>query len=142
MDYFRYEAWQVESSMIFWSLYVDRELPRSLLRLQVEESIADLVPVDQKSLNDARQHWLGERSLEDLPFDSRSWSEADLTSHLHRPVALQRFAEQRFGPGLEESFLGTHGSRDQIVYSLIRCRDAGLLREIWIRLEEGEIPSC
>ena len=27
---------------------------------------------------------------------------------------------------------------DQVIYSLLRVRDAGLARELWIRLEEGE----
>ena len=31
------------------------------------------------------------------------------------------------------------GGRDQVIYSLLRVRDAGLARELWIRLEEGEI---
>ena len=59
--------------------------------------------------------------------------------HVLRPEALRRFAAQRFGPGLEDRFLGFKGGRDQVIYSLIRVRDAGLARELWIRLEEGEI---
>lgn len=137
MDLFRYEAWQIRVEDLLM-LVRRSEVSRSLLRLQVEESIADLVPIDHDQLQEARQRWLGERDLE-TELEKLSWSEADLSLYLHRPMALQRFAEQRFGPGLEESFLGTQGARDQIVYSLIRCRDAALLREIWIRLEEGEI---
>lgn len=136
MNDFRCEAWQISVENLL-TLVRRSGVLRSLVRLQVEESIADLVPADQKLLQVARQSWLGDRDLKSA-LEDRSWSEEDLTSHLHRPLALQRFAEQRFGPGLEESFLGTQGGRDQIVYSLIRCREAGLLREIWIRLEEGE----
>ena len=29
-------------------------------------------------------------------------------------------------------------ARDEVIYSLLRVRDAGLARELWIRLEEGE----
>ena len=32
----------------------------------------------------------------------------------------------------------SQGGRDQVVYSLLRVRDASLARELWIRLEEGE----
>ena len=56
-----------------------------------------------------------------------------------RPESLRRFAAQRFGPGLEDRFLGFKGGRDQVIYSLLRVRDPGLARELWIRLEEGEI---
>ena len=137
MDDFRCEAWHIPVDELL-TLVRRSEVTRSLVRLQVEESIADLVPADQKLLQEARQRWLGNKDLKNA-LEERCWSEEDLTLHLHRPLALQRFAEQRFGPGLEETFLGTQGGRDQIVYSLIRCRDASLLREIWIRLEEGEI---
>ena len=69
----------------------------------------------------------------------KGWTEADLRLHVMRPEALRRFAAQRFGPGLEDRFLGFKGGRDQVIYSLLRVRDAGLARELWIRLEEGEI---
>jgi len=137
MDDFRFEAWQIAVEDLLM-LVRRSNVVRSLLRLQLEESIADLVPIDQDQLQEARQRWLGDGDLQ-AALQNRCWSESDLTLHLHRPVALQRFAEQRFGPGLEESFLGTQGGRDQIIYSLIRCRDAALMREIWIRLEEGEM---
>jgi len=137
MDDFRYESWQIPVKDLLM-LVRRSSVSRSLLRLHVEESIAALVPLDEDQLQESRQRWLGDRDLQ-AALQSRSWSESDLTLHLHRQDALQRFAEQRFGPGLEESFLGTQGGRDQIVYSLIRCRDAALMREIWIRLEEGEM---
>ena len=54
------------------------------------------------------------------------------------PEALRRFAEQRFGPSLEEQFLASRGAHDQIIYSLLRARDPALVRELWIRIEEGE----
>jgi parvulin-like peptidyl-prolyl isomerase len=40
---------------------------------------------------------------------------------------------------LEERFLTGKGERDEIIYSLLRVRDAGLARELWIRIEEQEI---
>ena len=70
--------------------------------------------------------------------EARGWSERDLDLHLQRPEALRRFSKQRFGPGLEDAFLSSRGGRDQVIYSLLRVRDAGLARELWIRLEEGE----
>ena len=67
-----------------------------------------------------------------------NWAESDLDLHLHLPDALQRFASARFSPGLEEDFLSAKGRHDQIMYSLVRARDQGLIQELWIRLEEGE----
>ena len=72
-------------------------------------------------------------------FSKKGWTSADLDLHLRRPEALRRFAHQRFAPGLEDRFLASKGSRDLVIYSLLRVKDYGLARELWIRLEEDEI---
>ena len=108
-----------------------------LLRRDEEESIARLVPVDLQWLSNEKQGFIGERSLVDVLLE-RHWDESDLDLHLHLPEALKRFALARFGPGLEEEFLSAKGRHDQIMYSLVRTRDLGLVQELWIRLEEGE----
>jgi len=113
------------------------ELLPQLLRRQQEERIAACVPLPEAWLQEQRQAFLGEMTLEAL-LDQRGWSADDLDLHLCLPEALQRFARQRFGPGLEEAFLASRGSRDEVIYSLLRVRDAGLAREMWIRLEENE----
>jgi hypothetical protein len=108
-----------------------------LLRRQQEELITHLVPLDPQWLQERRHDHLAGESLEAV-LERHRWSEADLDLHLARPEAMLRFAEQQFGPGLEEAFLAAQGGHDQIIYSLLRVRDAGLARELWIRLEEGE----
>jgi parvulin-like peptidyl-prolyl isomerase len=113
------------------------ELLPQLLRRQEEEAITALVPLPSDWLDEQRQAFVADQPLE-MVLASRSWSEADLDLHLARPEALRRFAQQRFGPGLEEHFLSAQGGHDQIVYSLLRVREAALAQELWIRLEEGE----
>ena len=109
----------------------------SLIRRQEEETIAALIPVDLEWLADKRNEFISDRSLEDVLRENH-WEEADLDLHLHLPEALNKFALSHFGPGLEEEFLSAKGGHDQIVYSLLRSRDQGLVQELWIRLEEGE----
>jgi hypothetical protein len=113
------------------------ELGPQLLRRQQEELITALVPLESEWLESSREAFLAGESL-DSALARRRWSETDLELHLARPEALRRFAEQRFGPGLEEAFLASQGGHDQIIYSMLRVRDTGLARELWIRLEEGE----
>ena len=113
------------------------ELLPKLVRRQQEELILEQVPLPSEWLDEKRQAFLGDQSLLQV-LEARGWSEDDLDLHLCLPEALRRFARQRFGPGLEETFLASRGSRDQVIYSLLRVRDAGLARELWIRLEEGE----
>ena len=108
-----------------------------LVRRQQEELILEQVSLSSQWLDEQRQSFLADQSLEEV-LESRGWSVRDLDLHLQRPEALRRFARQHFGPGLEESFLASHGGRDQVIYSLLRVRDAGLARELWIRLEEEE----
>jgi len=114
------------------------ELTPQLLRRLQEEQIAALVPLDADWLADQRSQLVADASL-DVFLETRGWSEADLDLDLRRPEALLRFARQRFGPGLEERFLEAQGGRDEVIYSLLRVRDPGLARELWIRLEEGEV---
>ena len=113
------------------------DLTPSLVRRRLEEEIIRLVnlPIDfqEKAIAD----FCGDQDQETL-LTAKGWTEIDLQVHVLRPEALRRFAAQRFGPGLEDRFLSL-GGRDQVIYSLLRVRDAGLARELWIRLEEGEI---
>ena len=113
------------------------ELLPQLVRRQQEELIVDQVPLPSEWMEEQRQTFLADQSLAQA-LETRGWSERDLDLHLRRPEALRRFAKQRFGPGLEDTFLASRGGRDQVIYSLLRVCDAGLARELWIRLEEGE----
>ena len=111
-------------------------LPQLLLR-QEEEQVVAVVELADEWLHQQRETWLAGRELPEA-LAEKGWLEADLDLHLSRPEALQRFARQRFGPGLEETFLAARGGHDEIVYSLLRVRDAALAQELWIRLAEGE----
>ncbi len=113
------------------------ELLPQLLRRQEEEAITDLVNLPADWLHERCSAFLGNQDLDSV-LAARQWSRQDLDLHLARPEALRRFALQRFGPGLEELFLSAGGGHDQIVYSLLRVRDAAVAQELWIRLEEGE----
>ena len=86
---------------------------------------------------DTRSRYLNGRPQAEC-LKEKGWTSADLELHLRRPEALSRFAHQRFGPGIEERFLASKGSRDLVIYSLLRVKDYGLARELWIRLEEDE----
>ena len=113
------------------------ELLPKLIRRQQEELIVSNIPFPSDWIDEQRRIFLGDQCLNDV-LHERGWSESDLLTHLCRSEGLRRFARQRFGPGLEDSFLSSRGARDQVIYSLLRVRDAGLARELWIRLEENE----
>ena len=119
------------------SLVKRLELTHSLIRRHQEQLIVDLIDFDDDFLQSESNKTLADISLESFLQD-KGWSELDFKYHVLRPHALLRFAEHRFGPGLEEQFLSAKGGHDQVIYSLLRVKDYGLAQELWIRLEEGE----
>lgn len=120
-----------------YQLVVRMELLPKLVRRQQEEELIRIVPIESNYLETEKCKFLADRPLDQV-LSLHGWSEQDLEINILRPEALRRFAEQRFGPGLEESFLSAGGLHDEVIYSLIRVRDSGLAQEYWIRLEEGE----
>ena len=114
------------------------QLTSSLVRRHLEEEITRLVNLPSDFLEKALADFCGDQDKDSL-LTQKGWTESDLELHVLRPEALRRFAAQRFGPGLEDRFLAFKGGRDQVIYSLLRVRDSGLARELWIRLEENEI---
>ena len=119
------------------SLVRRMELEPKLLRRHLEEQIIELVPLDDAWLDENRIKLLDGRSQDDFLLE-KGWTISDFQLYLRRAEALRRFAHQRFAPGLEERFLASKGSRDLVIYSLLRVKDYGLARELWIRLEEDE----
>ncbi|MCP9775648.1 peptidylprolyl isomerase [Cyanobium sp. WAJ14-Wanaka] len=113
------------------------ELLPQLVRRQQEEAIINCVDLPQDWIDAQRQELLGDQDLEAY-LRAKGWHSTDLDLQLCRAEALRRFASQLFGPGLEEAFLACQGSRDEVIYSLLRVSDAALAHELWIRLEEQE----
>jgi len=62
----------------------------------------------------------------------------DLLWQLSLPQRIQRHAERQFAPRAEQHFLTRKTELDQVVYSLLRVQDAGLARELYLRIDSGE----
>ena len=63
----------------------------------------------------------------------------DLETESLREKALFAFAQDHFGSEIEDIFLRQKHDLDQVLYSLLRVRDLGLARELWIQISESEI---
>ncbi len=113
------------------------ELLPQLYRRQQEEQVTCIVPVPVEWLDKARADFLKGRDLDDY-LKKQGWSKEDLDLNLSRPEALRMYADARWGPSLEDTFLASKGSHDQVIYSILRVQEPGLARELWIRLEEQE----
>jgi parvulin-like peptidyl-prolyl isomerase len=72
--------------------------------------------------------WLSEQGLS-LP---------DLHWQLGLPLRVRAHSLQAYGPKAELRFLERKSELDQVVYSLLRVREAGLARELYLRIQHGE----
>ena len=136
-------SWQVGAQRLA-QLVRRCELSPILVRRSIEEEIVALVALPQAEQDQLLTTFCEEQQLQDPKAledwqRQRGWCREDLIQHLIRPVALRLFAEQRYGPGIEEYFLSRKNDLDVAIYSLLRVRDAGLARELWIQLSEQEI---
>lgn len=61
-----------------------------------------------------------------------------LLVRLERSIKLQKFKEATWGKKVESYFLQRKGQLDQVIYSLLRSQDAGLIQELYFRISEGE----
>jgi parvulin-like peptidyl-prolyl isomerase len=139
----QWQHWQVSNARLE-ELLRRTESMRPLLRRSLEEEITQLVtlPAERQAELHTQfrdQQQLADDAAEQAWLEQRGWNADDLALHLARPEALNRFAEQRFGPGIEETFLQRKNQLDTVVYSLLRVQDRGLAQELWIQLSEGEI---
>ena len=87
------------------------ELLPQLVRRQQEELILEQVPLPRDWLDQQRREFLGDQSIDQV-LETRGWSDLDLDLHLQLR-GICRFAKQRFGPGLEDTFLASRGGRDR-----------------------------
>ena len=65
-------------------------------------------------------------------------SQEALAYQVELPLRLQRHCERLYRPKAEARFLERKQQLDQVVYSLLRLKDAGLARELYLQLQEGE----
>lgn len=62
----------------------------------------------------------------------------ELVEQLIQPLRLQSYVATHYLPKAEARFLQRKTQLDRVVYSLLRLEDAGLAREMYLRINEGE----
>ncbi|MBD2652769.1 peptidylprolyl isomerase [Synechocystis sp. FACHB-383] len=61
-----------------------------------------------------------------------------LEASILRTARLEKFKHQTWDDQLEGHFLNSKDKLDQVIYSLIRSRDSGIIQELYFRIQEGE----
>jgi hypothetical protein len=85
-----------------------------------------------------RQHQIGDAEALEAFARAHLLTPEALQAQIRQPLQLQQLCQREFGPKAEARFLQRKSQLDQIVYSLLRLNDAGLARELYLRIEEGE----
>lgn len=85
-----------------------------------------------------REHRLGDaETLEDFRIANALTPQA-LAMRMEQPLRLARHCQRLYRPKAEARFLERKQELDRVVYSLLRLRDEGLARELYLQLQEGE----
>ena len=118
-------------------------LLRPYLRQQLISELVDgdLEPFSNEDTQGAFQAFAQERqitsqeALERYRVD-QLLSPQGLEAQILRPLRLLRHGQRHFRPKAEARFLERKTELDRVVYSLLRLKDQGLARELFLRIDE------
>lgn len=124
-------------------LLARHRLVRPLLRSMVMAELAAQIPVDPEELQQALEAFMREQQLEgqeglEAFLRLNLLQREELEEQLVQPLRLQRYIELHHTPKAEARFLQRKNQLDRVVYSLLRLEDAGLARELYLQINEGE----
>jgi parvulin-like peptidyl-prolyl isomerase len=118
-------------------------LLRPLIKQQVLAELASEFPLAEEERRQVIEGVRRERGLETPEALARFLAanlleENDLRDLAEQPLRLQRALEARFTARAGVRFLSRKNQLDRVVYSLLRVREPGLARELYLRIAEGE----
>ena len=118
-------------------------LLRPTLRQQWLAALASQEPVSAEERQQALAGFLREQKLEGEEALARFLRQnllrrEELEEQLLQPLRLNRLISRQHRPKAEARFLARKQQLDRVVYSLLRLRDPGLARELYLRIQEGE----
>ena len=116
---------------------------KPLLRQMVIAELADQVPTPDEAGGQALAAFMREQGIETEEqlttfLRLNLLQRHELERQLLQPLRLQHVVAEQFLPKAEARFLQRKTKLDRVVYSLLRLEDAGLARELYLRINEGE----
>jgi glycosyltransferase involved in cell wall biosynthesis/parvulin-like peptidyl-prolyl isomerase len=117
-------------------------LPKLQQELVIDEAIASVscTPQEQaKCCQDlCEQHQLTSEAERQAWLQQQGMTETQFLDLATRNLRIEKFKQATWGTKLESHFRKLKPKLDQIIYSLIRIRDAAVAQELYFRLIEGE----
>ena len=118
-------------------------LLESYVRANLLALAASNVALSDEQVDKARQVFCGRRQIRDAE-TLKAWavaqmlSPAALEAQMRQPLQLQLLCQRDFSAKAEARFLQRKNQLDRVVYSLLRLRDGGLARELYLRIDDGD----
>jgi len=124
-------------------LLARHRLIRPLLRQMIAAECASTIPVsdeDRKKVLDEfmREQKINSESELNAFLRLNLLQREELQEQLLQSSRLNLYIDQHFRSKAEARFLQRKNDLDRVVYSLLRLEDAGLARELFLRINEGE----
>lgn len=92
------------------------------------QNLAKFAEQNQLTSPEAKKAWLSRQGM----------TEEQLEEQALRGLKIEKFKQNTWGHKLESYFLNRKGKLDRVIYSLIRNQDAGVIQELYFRVNEGE----
>ena len=120
-----------------------RRLWVQLLRSRLLEEASAGFETDAEEVANAwasfcKRHQLAPENPASVPPEFKGCPPALLQSVIEREVRIGKWKKALFEPAAAEHFERRKPALDRVVYSLLRVKEAGLARELWFRIKEGE----
>lgn len=106
----------------------------------LESRTCELTPEEEASAWAAfcERHKINSESSLPVPLEYSGCGPVQLREAASREVRVRKWKEKEFGPHVQAYFDRHRSHLEKFVYSLLRVRDAGVARELWFRIREGE----
>jgi len=124
-------------------LLARHRLIRPLLRQMIAAECASTIPVSDEDRKKVLDEFMREQKINsELELNAflrlNLLQREELQEQLLQSSRLNRYIDQHFRSKAEARFLQRKNDLDRVVYSLLRLEDAGLARELFLRINEGE----
>lgn len=117
-------------------------LPQLLREIVIDQAIAPIRCTPEEKAHACQQFYQQNQLLSEA--ERQPWLKRSGTTLEHlealatRRLRIEKFKQATWSHKLESYFLRRKGKLDKIIYSLIRTQDAGVARELYFRIREGE----
>ena len=138
----RFDRDEIGSQELVARLAAYRMLPQVFRELAIDTAIAN-VELDEAETASARTQFLEQNRIAS-PEAQAVWLKGfymtpeQLEALAVRAAKVQKFKLETWGQKVEAYFLQRKAKLDQVVYSLLRTRNADVATELYFRLKDGE----